>query len=103
MAHPWPAWVQTMKAAVMQADGQVGVVEDDERRFAAELEKDPLHRAGGGGHDLPTGSVEPVNLTWSIRPSVASGPRDRATDEVTMFTTPARNIRLLYDQPSEHR
>ena len=34
---------------------QVGVVEHDRRRLAAELEEHLLHRAGGARHDAPAG------------------------------------------------
>ena len=46
MAQPWPAWEQMVNDASM-AEGQVGVVEDDEGGLAAELEEHLLH--GGAG------------------------------------------------------
>ena len=41
---------------------RVGIVEHDERRVPAELERHPLHVLGGAGGDLLPTSVEPVKL-----------------------------------------
>ena len=55
MAQPWPAWVHTVKAAVATGPSEVGVVEDDEGRLAAELEEDLLERRRRRRHDLAAG------------------------------------------------
>ena len=49
MAQPWPAWVHTAPAIGM-APGEVGVVEHEVDRLAAQLEE---HRLQGGRRPPP--------------------------------------------------
>ena len=63
---------------------EVGVVEDDERRLAAELQRQLLAAAGGGFADDPADSVEPVKaiLSTSGWLTIASPVRAVAGDDV---------------------
>ena len=52
-SHTWPWWKNVAHSAPSTACVHVGVLEDDVRRLAAELERRLLDRAGGELHDPP--------------------------------------------------
>ena len=93
--------------ALSTASVEVGVVEDDERRVAAELHRDAQHAVRRALCDSvrPT-SVEPVNDSLRSRGSSNSGSIDLrpACDVVTTLSTPGRQAGLLEDlRQREHR
>ena len=47
MAQPWPPWKHTDDDAAPIVADEVGVVEDEVDRLAAELEEHRLQRGGG--------------------------------------------------------
>ena len=83
---------------------EVGVVEHDGGRLAAQLEEQALHRRGALLHDPPAdrgraGERDEVDLAATATSSSAT----TLSDGVTTFTTPGGDVGLLGDQPTEAR
>ena len=69
---------------------EVGVVEHDRRRLAAQFEEDSLARLAGRGHDRPPVGVEPVKVTMSTSGLVVSTtPTCGVGTRLSTLTTPA--------------
>ena len=80
-------------SAVQEAGGEhlrdhcveIGVVEDDRGALAAELERDPFHRVGGGPHDRPSGRGRTGEGDFAhigVRGECRAGHRTEAVDDV---------------------
>src|ERR687894_937253 len=70
---------------VLDGDVEVGVVEDYERRLAAELQRDRGDVVGGGGEDLapgPYGAGDGDHLRQRARHERAAGGAAPASDDV---------------------
>ncbi len=88
MAQPWPAWVQTVKAAVAQAPRRSASSRMTKADLPPSSKKTFLRdSAAEVMTDRPV-AVEPVKLIWSTRGSPDSRAPTVCSEDGTMLTTP---------------
>ena len=96
--HDWPLFIEAARHAAADRRREVGVVEDDVGRLAAELLRDALHRVGRGlARPAMPARVEPVNDTMSTSGCAAIACADGRAVAVHEVEHAGRHAGLVQD------
>ena len=95
--HAWPLFMIEFGMQPGDRGREVGVVEDDRRRLAAELERAALELLAAERADALPAAVEPVKLIlsmsgWRTRCSPTSRPGGHDVDHTRRAARPPRRI-----------